>query len=101
MALLETLALIGGAGAILGLVAGGVLGFGAKVAFPLGVLVAIGVLAVLYLSAPSDGPHDCSDCYESLGRWWLPRLAVVFSVLNFLGWVGGFYAGRALRQKTP
>jgi hypothetical protein len=96
--LLETLALSGGAGLVLGFVAGRRLA--PRLAIPSGVLVALGLLALLYFSSPSDGPHGCSDCYESLGRWWLPRLAIIFGVLNLLGWIAGVYAGRALTRRA-
>src|SRR6187551_2717165 len=85
--LLETLALIGGAGLVLGFVVGRLLKLAPRRAIPIGVLLALGLPSLLYFLAPSDGPQGCSDCYESMGRWWLPRLAVIYCALNLLGWI--------------
>jgi hypothetical protein len=61
----------------------------------IGVVLSPSVFFLAYLTADTGGPANCSDCYEFWGRWWLPRLAVLGSVLFLLFWIGGLVAGRA------
>jgi hypothetical protein len=91
---------IGGGGFLLGGVFGLLIPRGGRIAIlGLGLALATAFVLTLYFMAPSDGRHDCSDCYESLGRWWLPRLAVVLALLNLAGWIFGARIGQRMRLR--
>jgi hypothetical protein len=66
----------------------------------LGLLLALAFVAYAYLSAPVDIQHDpngCSDCEQSLGRWWEPGWVVVLAAVGYVAWVVGLGTGVFLR----
>jgi uncharacterized membrane protein len=87
-------------------VAGALLAFGTRVGwkrawilFVLGVVLALGLVIVVYLRAPIDYAHDrsgCSDCGEYLGRWWEPDLVVFVVLVGYVFWSLGVLVGLAL-----
>jgi len=65
----------------------------------IGVVLLASVLFLAYLAADTEGPANCSDCYEFWGRWWLPRLAALGSVLFLFLWIAGLVAGRIAARR--
>jgi hypothetical protein len=62
----------------------------------IGIVLSPGVFLLAYLTADTEGSASCSDCYEFWGRWWLPRLAALGSVVSLVLWIVGLMAGRAV-----
>ena len=59
------------------------------------VVLAFGfVVLSYYRSPPSGAPYDgCSDCGNSLGRWWEPEFTVFLAVIGYVLWLLGVGAG--------
>ena len=65
----------------------------------MGLVLGLAWLAVAYFAAtPSDQPRDCSDCYESFGRWWEPNWALFVIGVSCALWALGVLVGAALRR---
>lgn len=68
-----------------------------------GLVLALGLVLVVYLRAPIDYAHDrsgCSDCVEYLGRWWEPALVVFIAVVGYVFWSLGIAVGLLLRTSA-
>ena len=72
----------------------------AAAALALGVGVGSGVVLWAYFSAPpSSAPYNgCSDCENSLGRWWEPTFVIFLAVIGYLFWLLGIGAGVWVRS---
>src|SRR6266851_7632128 len=66
----------------------------------IGLVLALGLVLVVYLRSPIDYAHDrngCSDCGEYLGRWWEPTVVGFFAVVGYVAWVVGLIVGAVAR----